>query len=121
MQQSHDSKQERVDVLEFVSAKVNGSKKPKFSGSRTPFPPMDAEWNEEMANALAPPGGRIRMDTFNGRWKGVIRIAPAPWLTVSRSWGKYGGHRECIKLVLQEMWKYASALGVPCTVAGLGH
>ena len=43
--------------------------KPGLSGSQVPFPPLSVDMPIENVLMLLPPGCKLELDRFNGRWK----------------------------------------------------
>lgn len=87
------------------------SKKKEFQGSRASFPPLPACLE---VLPLMPPGSKLKLDLFNGRWHAFYRTPFTKSLKkLSRSWG-ICSHMECVRDILRWSWTLAVGYGEPC-------
>ena len=63
-------------------------------------------WTEAKAAKYLPPRARIAKDMFNACW----RVHYGSHWQRSRSWGKYGGDLECIRLLIIEVWRHHASV-----------
>ena len=61
-----------------------------------------------------PPGTRLEIDRFNGRWRAAWKSpVTKTWKSISRSWG-VRGHQACLAEIMQWSWSLAEGYGEEC-------
>ena len=104
--------QERI--FNKVKSLKKGAGKRKFTGSKTPFPPLSASMTIEALLQKLPEGTKLECDKFNGRWKACwLTPHTKVWKTISRSWG-CKSHAACLSDILLGAWSLASGYGLEC-------
>ena len=104
--------QERI--VNKVKSLTKGAGKRKFTGSKTPFPPLSASMTIEALLQKLPEGTKLECDKFNGRWKACwLTPHTKVWKTISRSWG-CRSHAACLSDIQLWAWSLASGYGLEC-------
>ena len=72
-------------IFNKVKSLKQGAGKRKFTGSKTPFPPLSAGMTIEALLQQLPEGTKLECDKFNGRWKACwLTPHTKVWKTISR-------------------------------------
>jgi hypothetical protein len=100
-------------------ATLTGGKKNKFTGSKVPFPALDARMQIPLLLARMPAQSTLELDQFNGRWKAAWKTPVTnEWKRLSRSWG-FKGHARALQDIFCWVWTLAVGYGLTCPYTGL--
>ena len=84
-----------------------------------PFPVLDADMDIDTLVSKMPPGSKLEIDRFNGRWRASVRTPHTlVWKRLSRSWG-LRGHSACLREIMEWAWSLGVRYGLQCPYSDL--